>query len=138
MLGQKKWTKEKAARRRRILPALLAKAGRETIRLPAGKPKVTGADMFNPHSLQFGGQFVPLGSPERVEYALRLAESGVSGEVAIPTDPAVCVRAVRAYDEHVATLNDQFATAATAFTADEKMQERIVRELWKRATLAKS
>ncbi|HKZ85711.1 MAG TPA: N-6 DNA methylase [Anaerolineae bacterium] len=114
-----------------------AKAGRETIRLPAGKPKATGADMFNPYSLQFGGQFVPLESPERVEYALRLAESGISGEVAIPTDPAVCARAVRAYDEHVAALNDQFATAAAAFTADEKMRERIVRELCKRATLAK-
>jgi len=47
----------------------------------------------------------------------------------------VCARAVRAYDEHVAALNDQFATAAAAFAADEKMRERIVGELWKRATV---
>jgi len=114
-----------------------ANAKRETIHLLMGKPKATGADMFNPHSLQFGGQFVPLGSPERVEYAQRLAESGVSGQVAIPIDADVCTRAVRAYDEHVAALNEQFEIAVAAFTADEKMQERIVRELWRKATLEK-
>ena len=49
----------------------------------------------------------------------------------------MCARAVRAYDEHIATLNEQFEIAAVAFTADEKMQERIVRELWKKAALEK-
>jgi hypothetical protein len=105
----------------------------ESVQLPQGKAKAVFADMFNPNSLVMGKQFVALGSPERVEYALQLSEDGVSGQVSIPVDPATCRKALREYQEHVETLSDIFTNAAAGYTADEQMQSRIVNELWRRA-----
>jgi methylase of polypeptide subunit release factors len=110
-----------------------ANAKTESVLLPPGKAKPVIADMFNPNSLQFGKQFVPLGSPERVEYGLQLSEDGVSGQVRIPVDPTVCKRTLREYREYIERLSNVFTEAAAGYTADDQMRERIVRELWKKA-----
>jgi type I restriction-modification system DNA methylase subunit len=108
-------------------------AGRETVMIPVGKPKVTGADMFNPHSLQYGNEYIPLGSDERVQYALHLIAAGASGEVSIPTNPTVCDRAAQLYDAHAVALNEQFSAATSAYTNDEHIQARVIKALWKKA-----
>ncbi len=105
----------------------------ETITLPSGMPKAIFGDMFNPNSLQFGRQFIALGSPERVRYALQLVESSISGQVPIPIDPAVCAKAIEQYLRQQADLSEKFMAAAATYTADEQMRSRIVKELWKKA-----
>ncbi|MBI3244848.1 MAG: SAM-dependent DNA methyltransferase [Chloroflexi bacterium] len=110
-----------------------SKAKTETATLPQGKAKSTSNDMFNPHALQFGGQFIPLGSLERVEFALQLSEDGINGQVAIPVDSKICEKALREYRKYANNLSDVFTNAAAGYTADEQMQERVVKELWKLA-----
>lgn len=110
-----------------------AKAKTETVTLPTGKAKAVFTDMFNPNSLQMGQTFIALGSPERVKFALTLVESGLSGAVAVPVEPRLCAKALSEYEEHLATLDEIFTNAAAGFTADEQLQTRVVKELWKRA-----
>lgn len=105
----------------------------ETFLFPATRATTTKNDMFNPHSLKFGGHYIPLGSPERVEFGLELANQGISGQVNIPTNPAVAQAALNNYRAHVAKLDELFQESAAAYTADEKMQERIINELWRKA-----
>jgi hypothetical protein len=112
---------------------VLTDAKTTPVLLPLGKPKLILNDMFNPNSLQFGGQFVALGSRERAEYALQLTETGVSGTVAIPVDAFACKAALHNYRAHVKQLNEMFAKNAAAYFGDEQMQARVVRELWRRA-----
>jgi broad-specificity NMP kinase len=64
---------------------------------------------------------------------LQLAENGISGKVNIPRDAATCKKALAEYHAHVAELNQLFGENAAAFTSDEQMQERVVKELWRRA-----
>jgi type I restriction-modification system DNA methylase subunit len=106
----------------------------DLIILPAGKPKAVVADMFNANSLQFGKQFILLGSPERVSYALHLSESGAIGQVPVPVEPAVCATAVKEYQQQQAMLAALFEQAAANYTTDEQLQARIVRELWRKAS----
>ncbi|MEW5719165.1 MAG: Eco57I restriction-modification methylase domain-containing protein, partial [Chloroflexota bacterium] len=108
----------------------------DQVLLPPGKAKLILNDMFNPNSLQIGGQYVALGAPERAEYALQLSEDGISGQVAIPVDALICKAALHNYRAHVKELNELFASNAAAYSADEQMQERVVRELWRRASRA--
>lgn len=105
----------------------------ETVVFPAVQAKATKNDMFNPHALKFGGHYVPLGSPERVEFGLELSNQGISGQVNIPLNPVIAQAALDEYRVHVTRLNDLFQESAAAYTADEKMQERIVKELWRKA-----
>jgi hypothetical protein len=112
---------------------ILTSAASDSILLPPGKAQLVTNDMFNPNSLRIGSQYVALGSAERAEYALQLAENGISGKVNIPRDAATCKKALAEYHAHVAELNQLFGENAAAFTSDEQMQERVVKELWRRA-----
>ncbi len=105
----------------------------ELVTLPPGKAESILNDMFNPYSLQFGKQFISLGSAERVEFGLQLAEDGISGPAAIPVDPKICQSALQEYQNYISNLSDVFTNAAAGYTADEQMQERVVKELWKMA-----
>jgi hypothetical protein len=111
-----------------------ASAKTESVLLPPGKATLLTNDMFNPNSLRIGSQHIPFGTPERAEYALQVSEDGISGKVEIPLDPVICQTALRDHRAHRDKLNELFASTAAAFTADEQMQERIVRELWRRAS----
>lgn len=110
-----------------------SEAKTEIVALPATKGSAVLNDMFNPSSLKFGAHYISLGAPERVEYGLQLSENGISGQVAIPLDPETTKSALGAFRVHVEELRETFTSEAASYTADEQMQERIVREPWKKA-----
>jgi hypothetical protein len=113
---------------------VLSGAALDTLILPSGKAKTKYEDMFNPNSLQFGGYLVPLGSHERVDYGRQLSKEGHNGSVHIPIDPTICETALHEYQAQADRLTGMFTDSAAAITTDEKMQERIVKELWRKAS----
>jgi type I restriction-modification system DNA methylase subunit len=110
-----------------------AHAATDSVLLPPGKAQLVTNDMFNPNSLRIGGQYVTLGSPERAAYALQLADDEISGTVSIPRDTTICKQALADYHAHTAELDQQFRAHIATFTADEQIQERVLKELWHRA-----
>lgn len=110
-----------------------ANAATDSILLPPGKAQLVTNDMFNPNSLRIGGQYVAIGSAERAEYALQLIVNEISGKVSIPRDTTICKHALDAYRAQIAELDQLFSENVAAFTADEQMQARVVKELWRRA-----
>jgi len=105
----------------------------QTIALPAGRLKPVFGDMFNPNSLQYGREFVQLGTQERVEYVMVLAHGGVSGSIRIPVASSACAVALQKFQLQEETISHRFQEAAAGYAADEQMQTRIIRELWRRA-----
>jgi hypothetical protein len=110
-----------------------AHAATDSVLLPPGKAQLVTNDMFNPNSLRIGGQYVTLGSPERAAYALQLTDDEISGTVSIPRDATICKQALADYHAHTAELDQQFRAHIATFTADEQIQERVLKELWHRA-----
>ncbi|HJW83978.1 MAG TPA: hypothetical protein VJ754_06710 [Anaerolineae bacterium] len=54
-------------------------------------------------------------------------------QAAIPFNPAVCAKALDESARQQADLSEKFAFAAASYAADDQMQMRIIRELWKKA-----
>ena len=102
----------------------------DVVELPEGKSAAVN-DLFNHNSLHIAGRHIPLGHAERVTFAKALADEGAHGPIRIPIDPAACERALQDYEDYRARVEDQFVTLAGELTADEQMQERTVRELWR-------
>ncbi len=143
--------RSQAARRGRVTPRSLAseiwetledkpvlqtlqdfapEAEADVVEMPEGKSAAVN-NLFNHNSLHIAGEHIPLGYPERVAFAKALADDGAHGPVRIPVDPAACRRAVQDYESYRASVGERFAALACEMTADEQMQERIVRELWR-------
>ena len=103
----------------------------ETIDLPAGKAQVVD-DLLHPRSLFVGGRYISLKRIARARFAKALSDCGIIGSVRIPNDSEVCEVAFQQYEEHVQQFTDEFTRLAAAYTADEAMQQRVVRELWRK------
>ncbi len=104
----------------------------QAVALPSGKAKLVN-DLFDKATVTVDGEHIPLGELPRAELLKAISDCGVHGEIAIPEDAAQCADALDAYEAHVKELNDEFLRLASDYTADEGMQERIARELWKQA-----
>jgi hypothetical protein len=107
----------------------------ETIELPAGKAEIVD-DLFHARSLSIGGHYIALGRIARAHFAKALSDCGISGSVRIPNDPDACEIALQQYQEHIQQLTDEFTNLAAVYTADEAMQQRVVRELWRKVRQA--
>lgn len=107
----------------------------ETIELPAGRAQAVN-DLLNPASLFIAGRYIALEHPDRVRYAKTLADDGIQGRVTIPRDVEACRAALHAYHDYVEQTNAEFERLAAAYTADEAMQKRVVRELWRKTRQA--
>lgn len=114
----------------RTLSDFAAEDEAEEIELPDGKSAAVN-DLWNHNSLHIAGKHIPLGHPERLTFTKALSDSGAHGPVRIPLDPEDCKRALQAYEEYRGLVEGQFAALAGELTADEQMQARIVRELWR-------
>lgn len=106
------------------------------IYLPAGRARIVRPDLFQPGGVQIGEHFLELADPFRSLFVLRLVENAIFGKVGIPVDPTVCDQALTDYDVAIERLTEQFRDLATAYTADEILQERVVTELFKRLKIA--
>ncbi len=104
----------------------------EKITLLAGRAKIIQQSLLQPDGVQIGNEFIWLGSPERSEFVRRLSQLELAGEIAIPVAPQICHAALAAYEKAVEDLTEKFRAEVTTFTADENLQEKTVRELWKK------
>lgn len=110
---------------------LAAKSDYETIDLPKGKARAVN-NLLNQHSLFVNGEYIALGSIERVEFAKALSDGRCSGPVPIPHESTVCRDLLTELKHQEYALQTQFAEKAEDYTADEAMQKRVVSELWRR------
>ncbi|MCY7376845.1 MAG: hypothetical protein LH472_12870 [Pyrinomonadaceae bacterium] len=104
----------------------------ETIDLPIGRAKIAAKSLLHDDGVNIGEIFVSLGSVERSVFVKTLADLALHGAVKIPLAPEICAAAIRKNEKESERVNELFCTEAATFTADENMQEKIVKELWKK------
>ena len=102
----------------------------ESVRLPAGKPKVL-EDLFDRGAVQVNGTVIKLGSKARAEFAAEALELGQYGLLPIPRTDRACVKALDGFRRYESQMDAQFRELAQERSADSEVQARIVRELWK-------
>jgi len=105
----------------------------EEIDLPEGKTTLIHADLWTPAGVKVGRHFIPLKHLPRAHYVKFLADDGIHGFIDVPNDPDICNEALDDYAEYKADLDEQFAELASEHTADEQLQKRVVKELWRLA-----
>ncbi len=109
-----------------------ANAATETIDLPIGTAKITTKSLYQNDGVNIGDYFIELGSVERSVFVKTLADLFIHGTIEIPAAKEICEKASQKNEREAARINKLFHTEAAAFTADENMQEKIVKELWKK------
>lgn len=105
----------------------------EQFDLPTGRISIIRGNMFQPDGVQIGEQFLELNDPIRCEYVKELNTIGITGSIRVPVKPEACQSAMNEYRSYVDQTTDEFMRLAAAYTSEEVIQERVVRELWKRA-----
>jgi type I restriction-modification system DNA methylase subunit len=105
----------------------------ETVNLPVeGRARIVKSNLFQPDGVQIGADFFELGDPVRCLFVKELIEIGIAGSIRVPTQPLTCQLALNEHRAYVEQTTDEFMRLAAAYTAEEAMQERIVRELWRK------
>lgn len=108
-----------------------ADAETETVNLPQGKAKIITQGLLGTSDVQIGSEFIELGSSERSEFVKTLSDTSIHGKLEIPVSAEICQKALKKHESKVKELNNRFYTEAATFSAEENMQEKIVKELWK-------
>lgn len=109
------------------------RARTETFDLPAeGRARIIRGNMFQPDSVQIGDTIIELGDSVRCEFVKHLSQIGINGSVRVPTHPEHCLNAQRNYQTYADETNAEFQRLAAAYTSEEPMQERVVKELWRK------
>jgi type I restriction-modification system DNA methylase subunit len=105
----------------------------ETVTLPVeGRARIIPGNMFQPDSVQIGATIIELGDPTRCEFVKELSRIGINGSVPVPVQPEHCHNALREHQKYADETNTIFQDFAAALTADDHMQERVIRELWRK------
>jgi hypothetical protein len=107
----------------------------EQFDLPAGRAHVIRGNMFQPDGVQIGEHFLELGDPIRCQFVKELNSIGTSGSIRVPIQPEICRQVLHEYNTYVEHTTDEFMRLAAAYTAEEVMQERVARELWKKTKM---
>ncbi len=71
---------------------------------------------------------------EEAEFLKAVADVPMHGNVDVPISPDICRLAINKYTEQRAGIEEMLLSQAVTFTNDETMQQRVVRELWKKMT----
>ncbi len=109
------------------------RARTQTFALPAeGRTRIIRGNMFQPDSVQIGDTIIELGDPARCEFVKQLSHIGINGSVRVPTQPEHCFNALQQHQSYADETNAEFQRLAAAYTSEEQMQERIVKELWRK------
>lgn len=104
----------------------------EAFVIEAGKAKVVAKTIFAEAGAQIGGTFHETGDTTRAAFLVAHAHAQVWGKIEVPANPQACEIALakwRVWFEDTQTL---FESEASARTIEEKRQNSIVSELWKR------
>lgn len=105
----------------------------EEFDLPAGRARIVKGHMFQPDGVQIGDNFFELSDPVRCQFVEELNHIGMAGSIRIPLQPSICQLALNEYHAYVEQTTDEFLRLAAAYTAEETMQERVVKELWRKS-----
>jgi type I restriction-modification system DNA methylase subunit len=112
-----------------ILEFIPPKTRCETIDLPSGHARILKQTLFQPDAVQIGDTIIELGDPARSVYVKAASDSGLHGEIRVPIDPKVCHDTFIAHRDYVLNVTEGLTKLASEHTADETLQERVVREL---------
>jgi type I restriction-modification system DNA methylase subunit len=100
--------------------------------LPEGKAKILAANLLETAAVSIGGWAKDMKDLARAKFVKAVSDEGIVGPVEIPNDPEVCKQGVEKYEKHCREVDERLASLAALHTADEKMQERVIRELKRR------
>jgi hypothetical protein len=106
-----------------------------TVRLPGVRVEVEEPNLFSTDrdpAARVGNTILFRGSRDQVNFLAQLSGWGVTGDVALPTDPSICgslLEDMRAYHEEYSV---HFRQSVSEVTSDNALQSRILREGWKR------
>ncbi|MFQ5895870.1 MAG: hypothetical protein ACE5JJ_08675, partial [Nitrospinota bacterium] len=103
----------------------------EIIKIPDG-PAHYDEDLFDGQVVQVGTTRIKLGDRDRAHLLLAMIREGYSGAVSLPTNGLLCRNALREWLPYREELAERFEELAASRTGDERTQERIVRDLWRR------
>lgn len=104
--------------------------------LPAGEIQIEGPNLFEAGDqflIRNEGRTVFQGSEDQANYLHRLAALSVTGEVKVPIASASCSRAISEIDLYRQQFLTVFRESAGEITSNSDLQERILKEGWKRA-----
>lgn len=104
----------------------------EEFDLPAGRARIIKGNWFEPDRVQVNGKLLELNDPVRCQFVKELNDIGITGSIRVPVQPAICQLALSKYHTYVEQTTDEFTRLAAAHTAEEAMQDRVVRELWRK------
>jgi hypothetical protein len=117
---------------RTLLDYVNADAKLMSVKLPSGKPRILKASLFQKDSVQIGATVLEFDGPAQCQLVKRLVDSGCSGIVKIPKEAQMCEASMREFDIYRDAQSEEFLRLAALHTADERLQDRVVAELWKK------
>ena len=85
--------------------------------------------------MHVGEHRLELGDPIRCQFVKELNNIGIIGIIRIPVQPATCRLALNDYQAYVEQTTGELLRLAAAYTAEDAMQERVVRELWRKTKM---
>jgi type I restriction-modification system DNA methylase subunit len=104
----------------------------EKIDLPAGRARIIKGNLFEPDGVQVNGNFLELGDSVRCQFVKELSTIRITGIIPVPIQPTACQFALDAYHSYVEQTSEEFLRLAATYTSEESMQEKVVRELWRK------
>jgi len=106
----------------------------EKLDFAEGEIEVHGG-LYGAGEITIGSQTYSLGAVSRAEFAKYAIEATGLRTVEIPTDPNICLQAVKAYEAYIAQLRSTFRSLAETRTSDPKLIRKLEDELMRLAAL---
>jgi len=102
----------------------------DSYELPEERSAAVLSDMFEKSGLRFGRKrLISVRDPSQAQLLLDAWRAGIRGHISVPQDSAIFQKALRGWLKFNADRDDRLRQLAAERTADEEMQEGIVREL---------
>jgi len=102
------------------------------VNIPEGHAKISKVNLFDSGGVQIGNTLIPTDNQLSSTLIKLLSDIGITGPVPIPVNPLTVRKVLEDHAAYVDRINQQFTELAATLTADEHIQDRVVRELWRR------
>ena len=109
-----------------------ADAEKKCIHLREGRAVLIDEPLLGSYGVRVSNQSQYFDTREQAEFLKTVSDVPMSGNIDVPLSPEVCRIAMGKYREQRDGLENLFLTEAATFTSDENLQEKVVKELWKK------
>ena len=109
-----------------------ANAEKRSAHLREGNAELIHEPLLGTFGVKAGVQSEYFDTLEEAEFLKAVADVPMHGNIDVPTSPEICRAAINKYNEQRKGLEEILLAEAITFTNDETMQQRVVRELWKK------